>query len=200
MLGPAQHGDESRRLFHHPALPVVLGLAPPLLEDAAGGLVALVEDPDDRAGLAADRGNAVRPIGLRRATFTHHRQHLVEQRLALASGRQHIELLADHVPDVGPHFARRASKRPRMAFGRDRRPGVVVKQAKLRTPVDRGREARMQADPDRGAERLRPRRGCASGVTAQSYARTRRPMSPPPARIEAAAPPGSSDIVIVPHV
>src|SRR3546814_3076901 len=96
----------------------------------------------------------------------------------LAGADDAFELRLDHVPDVAPHRARGLAERPGVAFCRDRRPGVVVDQAQLRPPIDRCRQARMQADVDRDAQRSGPAFGRAD--------RGRRPVETTDARAHVA--------------
>src|SRR3546814_1299019 len=46
-----------------------------------------------------------------------------------------------------------------VSLGRDGSPCVIVEEAQLRPPIDGGRKAGMQADTERGTQRLRPSAG-----------------------------------------
>ena len=82
MFGPAQDGDESRRLLEEPALASDLFLTRPILQNAIGRFMALVEDAGYGAALAPYRRKAIVPVGLARNAVPFHRQHLVEDRKA----------------------------------------------------------------------------------------------------------------------
>ncbi len=131
---------------------------PPLGQDALGRLAPLIEDADDRAILSPNGRQAVVPEGLLGPTVTHHGEHLVEGRHSLPGVEDLLELRTDDMPDVGPDDLAGLAECCRVALCRDRRPGVVVEQTEIRSPIDRGREVRVQADRYRRPQRPWPAR------------------------------------------
>ena len=79
------------------------------------------------------------------------------------------------------------AKRPGMLAADDRLVGIVVEDRSDRARADPDRLARGEHDPDRRLQALRPFAGRPRGVAAQSKARNRAPISPPPAKKVGAA-------------
>ena len=168
MLRTAQQRDRPRCLLEHFAQAIDLRLAFAARPDLLGCLMTLVENAGDPAVFVQNGRQTVVPVRLLSRAAPLHGKHLIESGYAFATLEHLPELRLQDVPDIRPDLPRRTAQRPGMLFRRDRGPGVVVEQLQLRSPVDRGRKARVQANAERRTQRVRPAfrtpEGCRSPV------------------------------------
>ena len=152
--------DRTERVFE----PLLAGAQRSFGIEPRGRLVALVEDTENlQAGLVEKRREIVVPTGVLNPPAALHGQHLALDAETLAAGQDIRQLGLDDVPDVRPDLARGASERPGVLFTGDRRPGVIIEKAKLRAPIDRGRDLGVEAEIERHFEGGRPGRSRAQG-------------------------------------
>ncbi len=137
---------------------VAQGREPPLADQPLRRFRAGAEDALDRAPvLPEDRAVAEGEVHLLA------RQPPVEEQLEVLdpgrlAGQRLVEQRADRPPDLGPGLAPgRAERGGVLGPAEERRVGVVVDQPQLGTEEQDHREARVEAEADRGRDAPRPR-------------------------------------------
>ncbi len=135
-----------------------------------------------RCGRIVDGAGTVGPINVFTSAITRYRHvELVFMPCRAAPFDHLLDLRADDVPNLVPHFARGSPQRAGMALGAYRAAiGVIVKAGEILAPPDVHRMPRIEHQPDREAQRLRPRLGLAkrgSGPLVRPHKRTHFPAA-----------------------